>query len=54
MTYYRSLHRMFINENSYGKDMECIIPYEMDYDFTEVEQLNLQQFISVWNEVNIV
>ena len=34
--------------------MEVIIPYEMRYDFTEVDKLNLQQFISVWNEVNII
>lgn len=54
MDYYKSLLNMYTNKFYYGKDMECIIPYELNYNFFKVEKLNLQQNISVWNDKSII
>jgi hypothetical protein len=54
INYYKALLRMYSNTNDYDKDMEVIIPYQLNYDFFNIDKLNIQQNIAVWVDNSII
>lgn len=52
--YYKALLRTYSNTSEHYKDLEVNLPNNLNYDFYEIDTLNIQQNIGVWVDKSII